>query len=65
MKELMLRHAFQFVENVIFLIDHENIRSQRSVEKIGAMRVGTRRGPMTGREPVVYRITSAAFRRED
>src|SRR5262245_29051599 len=42
MKQLMLRHAFGFVGRVIFLVSPENIRSQRAVEKIGAVRVGAR-----------------------
>jgi RimJ/RimL family protein N-acetyltransferase len=44
LKRLMLRHAFASVERVVFCIAHENIRSQRSVEKLGARRVGERRG---------------------
>ena len=31
-KDLMLDHAFQFVENVIFLIGENNIRSQKATE---------------------------------
>jgi len=58
MKELMLRHAFRFVKNVVFLIGPRNIRSQRAVEKIGALRAGSRRDP-TGKESFVYRITAA------
>lgn len=58
MKQLMLRHAFQFVERVVFLIGPQNYRSQRAVEKIGAVRVGTRPGT-NGRESVVYEITRA------
>jgi len=42
MKQLMLRHAFQFVNNVVFLISPQNLRSQRAVEKIGGVRVGSR-----------------------
>jgi RimJ/RimL family protein N-acetyltransferase len=37
MKSLMLDHAFQFVETVIFLIGENNIRSQKATEKIGAV----------------------------
>jgi len=44
LKRLMLGHAFASVERVVFCIAHENIRSQRSVEKLGARRVGERRG---------------------
>ena len=40
MKSLMLNHAFKSVENVVFLIGEKNIRSQKAIEKIGAIRVG-------------------------
>jgi RimJ/RimL family protein N-acetyltransferase len=42
MKSLMLGHAFRFVRNVVFIVHPDNIRSQRSVEKLGAVRVGER-----------------------
>jgi RimJ/RimL family protein N-acetyltransferase len=42
MKQLMLRHAFQFVASVIFVIGPQNFRSQKAVEKLGAVRVGSR-----------------------
>jgi hypothetical protein len=45
MKRLMLRHAFRFVDNVVFLVDPQNVRSQRAVEKIGAVRFGSRHWP--------------------
>jgi RimJ/RimL family protein N-acetyltransferase len=35
MKQLMLRHAFRFVDRVIFLVGPTNHRSQRAVEKTG------------------------------
>jgi N-acetyltransferase len=41
MKELMLAHAFKFVENVVFFVGENNIRSQRGTEKIGAIKSGT------------------------
>ncbi len=63
MKQLMLRHAFRFVENVVFLIGPQNLRSQRAVEKIGGVRAGSRTVE-DGRESVVYRITSSAFAQE-
>jgi N-acetyltransferase len=59
MKRLMLDHAFRFVERVVFLIGPSNIRSQRAVERIGAVRAGTRRDATTGKESVVYEITAA------
>ena len=40
MKRLMLDHAFPFVETVIFHIGENNIRSQKAIERIGAVRDG-------------------------
>jgi len=39
-KSLMLDHAFQYVERVVFRVAPENHRSQHAVEKLGAMRIG-------------------------
>jgi RimJ/RimL family protein N-acetyltransferase len=55
MKQLMLRHAFQFVNGVIFVIGAQNLRSQKAIEKIGGIRVGSR-VDASGRENVVYQI---------
>ena len=41
MKDLLLAHAFQFVENVVFFVGETNFRSQKAMEKIGAIKVGT------------------------
>src|SRR5213080_4455150 len=41
MKRLLLNHAFTFVQNVVFYIGEKNIRSQKAMEKIGAIRKGT------------------------
>jgi RimJ/RimL family protein N-acetyltransferase len=41
MKQLMLAHAFRFVENVVFFVGEDNIRSQKATEKIGAVTSGT------------------------
>jgi len=60
MKRLMLRHAFQFVNSVIFLVGPRNFRSQRAVEKIGGVRAGTRLDG-GGRESLVYRIEASTF----
>lgn len=46
LKRLMLEHAFGSVDTVVFLIHEDNIRSQRSVEKLGAVRVPERRRGM-------------------
>ena len=39
MKRLMLEHAFRHLEHVIFIIGHDNIRSQKACEKIGGVRI--------------------------
>jgi N-acetyltransferase len=41
MKQLMLAHAFKFVESVVFFVGENNIRSQKATEKIGAVKRGT------------------------
>jgi N-acetyltransferase len=63
MKRLMLRHAFKFVKSVIFLIGPQNVRSQRAIEKIGGVRVGSRPDG-GGRESFVYQITASTFAQE-
>ena len=42
LKDLMLRHAFQFVDRVLFVVGPQNLRSQKALEKIGAVRAGSR-----------------------
>jgi RimJ/RimL family protein N-acetyltransferase len=36
LKRLMLDHAFQFVNRVLFVVGEKNLRSQKALEKIGA-----------------------------
>jgi N-acetyltransferase len=55
MKRLMLAHAFRFVDSVVFLVHPENVRSCRAVEKLGAIRAGSR-ADGGGRESIVYEI---------
>jgi RimJ/RimL family protein N-acetyltransferase len=40
LKTLMLDHAFNFVDSVIFHIGAVNIRSQKAIEKLGAKKIG-------------------------
>ena len=40
MKQLMLAHAFKFVESVVFFVGENNVRSQKATERIGALRNG-------------------------
>lgn len=60
MKDLMLRHAFKFVDRVVFLIGPQNLRSRRAVEKIGATQIANRVDG-TGREVVAYELTRQTF----
>lgn len=60
LKELMLRHAFRFVERVVFVVGTENWRSQRAMEKIGGVRAGMRPDG-AGRPSVLFAITREQF----
>lgn len=61
MKDLMLRHAFKFVDRVVFLIGPHNLRSRRAVEKIGATQIANR-VDASGREVVAYQLTRQSFK---
>ena len=63
MKQLMLRHAFRFVNSVVFLVGPQNMRSKRAMEKIGGIQTGSRRDA-AGRESLVYQITRATFEQQ-
>jgi len=58
MKRLMTGHALKFVKRVLFLVGPKNFRSQKALEKIGAVRVGSR-PDASGRESFVYQITAS------
>jgi RimJ/RimL family protein N-acetyltransferase len=62
-KKLMLKHAFTFVETVIFWIGADNLRSRRATEKIGGMlRDGVFYRGAAGDEPhVVYEVRAGHF----
>jgi RimJ/RimL family protein N-acetyltransferase len=40
MKQVLLDHAFKFVESVVFFVGEGNVRSQRAMEKVGARNLG-------------------------
>jgi RimJ/RimL family protein N-acetyltransferase len=61
MKRLMLDHAFRFVGRVVFLIDPTNYRSQRAIQKVGAVSAGMRTGA-SGRLSCVFEITASEWR---
>lgn len=58
MKRLMVQHALQFVDRVLFLVGPTNYRSQRAVEKIGGVRAGTTH--RFGHDTYVYEVTAAS-----
>jgi RimJ/RimL family protein N-acetyltransferase len=60
MKALMLRHAFRFVSAVVFLVDPGNLRSQRALQKIGAVPQGRRRDHLQ-RDRLCFRIAAAEW----
>jgi RimJ/RimL family protein N-acetyltransferase len=55
MKELMLDHAHQYIDTVIFKVGPHNLRSQKAMEKIGGRRSGARKDD-TGLVSMVYEI---------
>ena len=64
MKRLMLAHAFNWVDAVIFLVGENNQRSRRALEKIGArLTTRTHRAVMAGAEVVhvIYVMSRAEF----
>ena len=63
-KQLMLGYAFQYVDQVIFHVGANNIRSQKAMEKLGAIKIGEEAVAYFGeasRMNVVYRILKQDF----
>ena len=63
LKKLMLDHAFQFVDNVIFHIGANNIRSQKAIEKLGAIKLAEEEIKYYGEQPelnFVYLIANTS-----
>lgn len=61
-KDLMLNHAFSFVQSVILYAGEHNYRSCRAIERIGGERIGSRQdGP--GEVSLRYRVTAETYTR--
>ncbi len=63
-KRLMLRHAFRFIDPVIFLVGETNLRSRRAMEKIGGRLTARQVEAVMAGVPtrhVVYAIDRAGF----
>ena len=56
MKRLMLDHAFTAVTTAVLSVHRDNLRSQRAVERLGAVRVGTADGAHGPGSDVVFRL---------
>ena len=68
MKRLLLNHAFKFVESVVFFVGEDNVRSQKAMEKVGAIKAGTATRTYGNRPPtpnVTYGISKGAKLRVD
>jgi RimJ/RimL family protein N-acetyltransferase len=65
LKSLMLNHAFNFVDSVLFHIGASNIRSQKAIEKLGAIKLGeediTYSGEMQANKNCIYKIDKASW----
>lgn len=57
LKNLMINYAFQFVESIIFHVGDTNFRSQKAVEKLGALHTETFLDEENGRTHVTYTLT--------
>ena len=65
LKQLMLDHAFRFVDRVVFVVGENNIRSQKALAKIGASflkKAQLPAGDRTVRTNVVFVITAKSYR---
>lgn len=63
MKRLLLNHAFHFVNSVVFFVGEDNVRSQKAMQKLGAIKVGTATRTYGNRQParnVKYVISKTA-----
>lgn len=64
-KQLMIHHAFQYVNNVIFHIGANNIRSQKAIERLGAVKIDEQEINYFGEDcnlNFIYRIRKADFK---
>lgn len=62
LKRVMLEHAFGSVDAVVFRVNGGNLRSQRAVEKLGAVRSATEIDERGFGEVVVFRLDRTMHR---
>jgi RimJ/RimL family protein N-acetyltransferase len=61
-KKLMFHHAFKYVDKLIFHIGEHNIRSQKAISKLGAVKIDRIEMPYYGEAPkynFVYQMNKA------
>jgi RimJ/RimL family protein N-acetyltransferase len=64
-KDLMLQHAFQFADKVLFYVDSENLRSTKAIEKLGAIRIGEQATIYTNlpvRKSFIYQLSKQQWK---
>lgn len=60
-KALMTAHAFRFVDHAIFIVDKNNLRSQRAMRKIGGKEISEIRSadfPKVSKEKLIFVINN-------
>lgn len=64
LKTLMLDHAFQFVDRVLFHVGFDNLRSRKAMEKLGGAYIGEAAVSYYGEQShrnVIYKIDGAEW----
>lgn len=67
LKQLMIHHAFQFVDSVMFHIGANNVRSQKAIERLGASKIDELEIKYYGEETklnLVYKITKEDWKKK-
>ena len=59
LKNLMLSHAYQFVDNVLFEIGEFNMRSQMAIQKLGATLIEKKE--LDGQPHRIYSLKKSKF----
>ncbi len=52
-KALMIQHAFTYFDKIIFHVDYQNYRSQKAVEKLGAIKIGEKKREFPNENPSI------------
>lgn len=64
LKRLMINHAFQYLNSVVFHVGSQNLRSQKAVERLGASKIGEQEVAYYG-EPAklnfIYQLTKSEW----